>query len=190
MLLSIANEADKLTEAVPLRARPVSSVVWWRSNPSKWTMHSSTLPLRINSLVKPVEVLWLSMLAFKWVRVSYPGQLGKAAEVLTQVQQIAQGLKAAPQERQICAAAQAHFNQQQVEPALQAAQRALQISHATKDRRTLPTDLYNVGFFQLVLKNPSESVALLSRHYNWRQKQPWFCQRSHVPFGTGAIASR
>ena len=45
-------------------------------------------------------------------------QLAKATEVLTQVQQIAK-VKATPQERQICAMlAQAHFNQQQVEPAL------------------------------------------------------------------------
>jgi tetratricopeptide (TPR) repeat protein len=32
-----------------------------------------------------------------------------------------------------------------------------------KDRRALPTDLYNVGFFQLMLKRPSEAVALLKQ---------------------------
>ena len=163
--LDRVNEADSLTEAVPLRAltsfirglvakqsKQVDNALKHFTTANQLAGQAGRGALALDAGVQMGEMLLTS------------GQLVKAAEVLTQVQQIAQGLKAAPQERQICAMlAQAHFNQQQVEPALKAAQRALQISHATKDRRTLPADLYNVGFFQLVLKNPSESVALLKQ---------------------------
>ena len=163
--LDRVNDADKLTEAVPLRAltsfirglvakqsKQLDNALKHFTTANQLAGQAGRGALALDAGVQMGEMLLTS------------GQLAKAAEVLTQVQQIAQGLKAAPQERQICAMlAQAHFNQQQVEPALQAAQRALQISHATKDRRTLPADLYNVGFFQLVLKNPSESVALLKQ---------------------------
>jgi tetratricopeptide (TPR) repeat protein len=163
--LDRVNEAEKLTEAVPLRAltsfirglvskqsKQVDNALKHFTTANQLAGQAGRGALALDAGVQMGEMLLTS------------GQLAKAAEVLTQVQQIAQGLKAAPQERQICAMlAQAHFNQQQVEPALKAAQRALQISHTTKDRRTLPADLYNVGFFQLVLKNPSESVALLKQ---------------------------
>jgi len=92
------------------------------------------------------------------------GKSKEAADVLNQVQQIAQGLKAAPQERTICAmAAQAFASQQNIPAALEKAQRALQISHAMKDQRALPADLYNVGLFQLMSQKPSEAVALLKQ---------------------------
>jgi tetratricopeptide (TPR) repeat protein len=163
--LDRVNEADKLTEAVPLRAltsfirglvakqnKQVDSALQHFTDANRLAGQVGRGALALDAGIQMGEMLLTS------------GKFAKAAEVLSQVQQIAQGLKAAPQERQICAMlAQAHFNQQQVEPALQAAQRALQISHATKDRRALPADLYNVGFFQLVLKRPSESVALLKQ---------------------------
>ncbi len=163
--LDRVNEADQLTEAVPLRAltsfirglvakqsKQVDSALKYFTEANRMAGQVGRGALALDAGVQMGEMLLSA------------GQFGKAAEVLTQVQQMAQGLKAAPQERQVCAMlAQAHFNQQQVEPALQAAQRALQISHATKDRRTLPADLYNVGFFQLMLKRPSESVALLKQ---------------------------
>ncbi len=163
--LDRVNEADKLTEAVPLRAltnfirgliakqsKQVDDALKHFTNANRLAGQVGRGALALDAGVQMGEMLLTSR------------QFGKAAEVLTQVQQMAQGLKAAPQERQVCAMlAQAHFNQQQVEPALAAAQRALQISHATKNTQTLAADLYNVGFFQLVLKRPSESAALLKQ---------------------------
>ena len=163
--LDRVSEADSLTEAVPLRAltsfirglvakqsKQVDNALKHFTNANRLAGQVGRGALALDAGVQMGEMLLTS------------GQLAKATEVLTQVQQMAQGLKAAPQERQICAMlAQAHFNQQQIEPALNAAQRALQISHSTKDRRTLPADLYNVGFFQLMMKRPSESVALLKQ---------------------------
>ena len=163
--LDRVTEADKLTEAAPLRAltsfirglvakqsKQVDNALQHFTQANQLAGKAGRGALALDAGIQMGEMLLASR------------QLPKAVEVLTQVQQIAQGLKAAPQERLICAMlTQAFFNQQQIENALKAGQRALQISHATKNRQALPADLYNVGMAHLMLKNPSEGVALLKQ---------------------------
>jgi tetratricopeptide (TPR) repeat protein len=163
--LDRVNQAEELTEVVPLRAltsfirglvakqnKQIQEALGHFTKANQLAGQAGRGALALDSGIQMGEMLVAS------------GQHTQAVEVLRQVQQIAQGLKAGPQERQICAMmVQAFANQQQFEPALNIAQRALQISHALKDRRTLPADLYNVGFFQLMLKRPSEAVALLKQ---------------------------
>ncbi len=92
------------------------------------------------------------------------GNTAKAADVLNRVVQIAQGIRAPAQERTACAMlAQAHASLQNFEAALGVAQRALQISTTLKFQKLIPADLYNVGLFQLMLKKPSEAVAILKQ---------------------------
>jgi tetratricopeptide (TPR) repeat protein len=163
--LSKVNEADALTEAVPLRGLTsfIRGLIAQREKKNDDALqHFSTAnqmagqsgrgALALDAGMKMGEVLLNT------------GKTAQAAEVLNQVQQIAQGLKAAAQERTICAmAAQALASQQNIAAALEKAQRALQISHAMQDRRALPADLYNVGLFQLMSQKPSEAVALLKQ---------------------------
>ena len=163
--LDRVNQAEELTEVVPLRAltsfirglvakqnKQITEALNHFQTANRLAGQTGRGALALDSGIQMGDMLMASQ------------QFPQAVEVLKQVQQIAQGLKAAPQERQVCAMmVQALANQQQFEPALNVAQRALQISHELKDRRALPTDLYNVGFFQLMLKRPSEAVALLKQ---------------------------
>ena len=97
-------------------------------------------------------------------------QLSKASDVLTQVSRMARQLKAPAQERAICAMlAQAQGGQQNFEAALQAANRSLEITKQLGFAQLESVDTYNVGLFNLMLKRPTEAVALFKQA---REKLP------------------
>ena len=89
------------------------------------------------------------------------GQGSKAADVLNQVVRIAQQLQAGVQERAATALlAQSQASLSNWEAALNAGNRTLELTRTLKFERFEPVDLYNVGFFQLMLKRPTEAVSL------------------------------
>ena len=88
-------------------------------------------------------------------------QTAKAADVLTQVSNIARQLKAPAQERACTAMlAQAHGNEKNLEAALQAATRTLELTQALGFSNLESVDTYNVGLFNLMLQRRTEAVAL------------------------------
>lgn len=88
----------------------------------------------------------------------------KAADVLGRVIQIAKALQNPVRERAAtallgqCQAALRNF-----EAALQNATRTLELTRQLKFDRFEPIDLYNCGFFHMMLGRPSEGVALLKQ---------------------------
>lgn len=89
------------------------------------------------------------------------GQGSKAADVLNQVVRIAQQLQAGVQERaSVSLLAQAQASLGNWEAALTAGARALELTRALKFERFEPVDLYNLGFFNLMTKRPTEAVSL------------------------------
>ena len=97
-------------------------------------------------------------------------ELAKAADVLSQVAQMARQIRAPSQERAINAMlAQAQGGQQNFEAALKAASRALEITKQLGFSQLESVDTYNVGLFNLMMKRPSEAVALFKQA---REKLP------------------
>lgn len=89
------------------------------------------------------------------------GQGSKAADVLNQVVRIAQQLQAGVQERAaVSLLAQAQASLGNWEAAMTAGNRALELTRTLKFERFEPVDLYNLGFFHLMLKRPTEAVSL------------------------------
>ena len=159
------NQADELSEVPALRALTnfIRGLVAQRDKnlekATEYFEHANQLAgqagrgaLALDAGMKMGEVLLTA------------GHTAKAADVLNRVAQIAQGIRAPAQERTACAMlAQAHASLQNFEAALGVAQRALQISTTLKFQKLIPADLYNVGLFQLMLKKPSEAVAILKQ---------------------------
>lgn len=89
------------------------------------------------------------------------GEHSKAADILTQVTRIAGQLQNPVRERAATALlSQSHAALRNFEAALQGANRTLELTRALKFERLEPVDLYNAGFFNLMLKRPTEAVAL------------------------------
>jgi len=89
------------------------------------------------------------------------GQHSKAADVLNQVGRIAQQLQNSVQERAAAALlAQSHAALQNWEAALTAGKRSLELTRTLKFERFEAVDLYNIGFFNLMLRRPTEAVAI------------------------------
>lgn len=89
------------------------------------------------------------------------GEHTKAADILTQVTRIAAQLQNPVRERAATALlSQAHAALRNFEAALQGANRTLELTRALKFERLEPVDLYNAGFFNLMLQRPTEAVAL------------------------------
>lgn len=163
--LDRVNQADELSEVAPLRAltsfirglvaqrdKQLDKAIEFFENANQLAGKSGRGALALDAGMKMGEALLASK------------QTAKAADVLNRVSQIAQGMRAPAQERTACAMlAQAHASQQNFEAALGVAQRALQISTSLKFQKLIPADLYNVGLFQLMLKKPSEAVAILKQ---------------------------
>jgi len=89
------------------------------------------------------------------------GQHSSAADVLARVRQIAGALRNPVRERTATALlAQAHAALKNYEAALQHATRTLELTRELKFTRLEPVDLYNMGFFTLMLGRATEAVSL------------------------------
>jgi len=89
------------------------------------------------------------------------GQHSAAADVLARVRQIAGALRNPVRERTATALlAQAHASLKNFEAALQQATRTLELTRELKFTRLEPVDLYNMGFFNLMLGRATEAVSL------------------------------
>jgi tetratricopeptide (TPR) repeat protein len=89
------------------------------------------------------------------------GQTKQSAEVLARVGQIAQSVRNPVKERAAAALlGQAHAALKNFEAALQFGERALQLTRELKYAQLEPIDLYNVGFFNLMLGRSKEAVSL------------------------------
>ena len=87
-------------------------------------------------------------------------EVQQARDVLARVVGIARQLNNPVRERSACELlAQAEGSLRNFDVALQHANRTLQLSQQLKFERTLPIDLYNVGFFTLVKNKPSEALT-------------------------------
>ncbi|MEC8194508.1 MAG: hypothetical protein VX944_06270 [Myxococcota bacterium] len=90
------------------------------------------------------------------------GQTKNAAEVLGRVGQIAQALQDPVKERAAAALlGQAHASLKNFEAAVQFGERALALTRNLKMTQIEPVDLYNLGFFNLMLGKSKEAVKLL-----------------------------
>ena len=84
-----------------------------------------------------------------------------AAQVLTQVSRIAASMKNQVRERSATALlAQALAGLKRWEEALKSATRSLELTRELNFKRLESIDLYNMGFFNLMLGNDSEAVSL------------------------------
>jgi tetratricopeptide (TPR) repeat protein len=91
-------------------------------------------------------------------------QASKAADVLARVAQIAQALQNPQRERAAVALlAQAHGMLRNFEAALQMSNRALQLTQQLKFDRLLAVDIFNVGYFNLMLGRATEAVSLFAK---------------------------
>ena len=89
------------------------------------------------------------------------GQTKSAAEVLGRVGQIAQALQNPAKERSAAALlGQAHATLKNFEAAVQYGERALALTRDLKMTQVEPVDLYNLGFFNLMLGRSKEAVKL------------------------------
>jgi tetratricopeptide (TPR) repeat protein len=89
------------------------------------------------------------------------GSTKQAAEVLGRVGQIAQQVKDPVKERAAAALlGQAQASLKNFEAALQFGERALQLTRSLKLTQLEPIDLYNLGFFNLMLGRSKEAVSL------------------------------
>ncbi len=89
------------------------------------------------------------------------GQTKNAAEVLGRVGQIAQALQDPVKERAAAALlGQAHASLKNFETAVQFGERALALTRNLKMTQIEPVDLYNLGFFNLMLGKSKEAVKL------------------------------
>lgn len=92
------------------------------------------------------------------------GQHSAAADALTRVVQIAQGLNNPVRERAATALlGQSHAALQNWEAALESAKRTLDLTRSLKFERLESVDLYNVAFFNLMLGRPTEAVSLFKQ---------------------------
>ena len=88
----------------------------------------------------------------------------KAADVLTRVAQIAQALQNPARERATVALlAQAQGALRNFEAALQMANRTLQLTQQLKFDRLLAVDIFNVGYFNLMLGRATEAASLFAK---------------------------
>jgi tetratricopeptide (TPR) repeat protein len=91
-------------------------------------------------------------------------QTTKAADVLQRVVQIAQSLQNPVRERgAVALLAQAHGVLRQFEAALNMANRTLQLTQQLKFDRFVPLDVYNVGYFNLMLGRATEALSLFAK---------------------------
>ena len=91
-------------------------------------------------------------------------QTTKAADVLARVAQIAQALQNKVRERSsVALLAQAHGVLRNFEAALQMANRTLALTQELKFDRLVPLDVYNIGYFNLMLGRPTEAISMFGK---------------------------
>lgn len=91
-------------------------------------------------------------------------QWSKAADVLARVAQIAASLQNGARERATAALlSRTHGELRNFEAALQMANRTLQLTQELKFERFLPFDIFNVGYFNLLLNRPTEAISLFTK---------------------------
>ncbi len=112
-----------------------------------------------------------------------------AADVLGRVVEIARALRSPSRERTATALlAQAHASLQNWEAALQQAQRTLELTRELKYDKLEAIDLYNVGFFNLMLRRPTEAVALFRQaHEKMDATQAGFRKELLFNFGQALL---
>jgi len=119
------------------------------------------------------------------------GETGRAADILTRVVQIAQGLRNPVAHRQSAALlAQAHGSQRNFEAALKWAKVTLELTTQLKFDRLLPMDTYQVGFFELMLGRPTEALALFRKAQTGANLQQNVIFAKELLFHTGLAAMR
>jgi tetratricopeptide (TPR) repeat protein len=92
------------------------------------------------------------------------GQSEPARDVLGRVLVIAQQLRNPNRERTACELlAQAEGSLKNYDRAIPLANRVLQLSQQLKLNHALPIDLYNLGFFHFVTKQPTEALAFFKQ---------------------------
>ena len=92
------------------------------------------------------------------------GQQSTAADVLNRVVGIARQLQNPVRERAATALlAQAHASLRNWEAALESGKRTLDLTRALKFERLESVDLYNIGFFNLMLQRPTEAISLFKQ---------------------------
>ena len=92
------------------------------------------------------------------------GQHSTAADALTRVVQIAQSVRNPVRERAATALlSQSHAALRNWEAALEHGKRTLDLTRALKFERLEAVDLYNIGFFNLMLNRPTEGVSLFKQ---------------------------
>jgi tetratricopeptide (TPR) repeat protein len=117
------------------------------------------------------------------------GQTKQASEVLARVGQIAQQLKDSVKERAAAALlGQAHASLKNFEAALQFGERALQLTRALKLSQIEPIDLYNLGFFNLMMGKSKEAVSLFRQSKKGAdQANPAFQKELLYNLGTALV---
>jgi hypothetical protein len=163
--LDRVNEADAITDIPPVKARTsfIRGLLHQKGKQFQEALNSfhqarelarqsGRGPLVLDAGMKVGELLLMGQ------------QFTQAADELSKIAQLAQNLKAPVQERAACVLlAQAHASSQNFEAALQFAKRTLQLSESLKFEKLIASDIYNIGLFNLMLKRPSEAVALFKK---------------------------
>jgi tetratricopeptide (TPR) repeat protein len=112
-------------------------------------------------------------------------QWSKAADVLARVAQIAASLQNAARERAAAALlSRTHGELRNFEAALQTANRTLQLTQELKFERFLPFDIFNVGYFNLLLNRPTEAISLFNKAKDRAPaNEPGFSRDLHFHLG-------
>lgn len=116
-------------------------------------------------------------------------QFTLAADVLARVAQIAQSLQNPTRERAAAALlSRAHGELRNFEAALQTANRTLQLTQELKFEKLLPYDIFNVGYFNLLLGRPSEAASLFQKALDRAPtNEPPFLRDLHFHFGFASL---
>ncbi len=112
-------------------------------------------------------------------------QMSKAADVLGRVAQIAQALQNPARERAAVALlAQAHGALRNYEAALQMANRTLQLTQQLRFDRLLAVDIFNAGYFNLMLGRATEAASLFVKsRERANAEDPNFLRELHFHHG-------
>jgi tetratricopeptide (TPR) repeat protein len=119
------------------------------------------------------------------------GKAAQAIDVLRRVGMIAQSLKNPMRQRAASALlGQAQGGLKKYQDALQSAQATLELTRQLKLSNLEPIDLYNVGFFQLMLGNPQDALVMFRQSKNMANLSRDVLFTKELLFNTGLAAAR